>query len=318
MAASRRLYGLIVVCACGSGPAPPASARIGQSLVAAIEAADEARLPWRCGSPTGPTLADETLGEWKLSGHTMKREGGDAIAIGVVADAGGGTAPTLGALGRLRGKLEGVDLVITLGGMGTTRPDLLATLGVLAERAKWPLVVLPGDLEAVPDVVAAIAALRTKGLFVVDGRLAQRIELPGVVIATIAGTADVSRLVAGAEGCAYAQPDVAMAFAALTPSAGIRILATAEAPRIVIDGEPAGELALVPGAGQAIDVSLHGPVAADPSPARTGGRDGAAVSLTPGTSDASTRLPGPRKSPSAGLLTVRGTTWQWQPIADTD
>ena len=308
---------MLVLAACG-GSSPPASTRIGPSLVAAIEAAEATRAPWRCASPTGPALADETLGAWKLSARTMKREGDRAITIGVVADAGGSAAPTLAALGRLRAKFEDVDLVIALGGMGTTQAELEAVLGVLADRATWPLVVLPGDLESVPDLVAAIAALRAKGMQVIDGRLAQRIELPGVIIGTIAGASDASRLVAGPDGCAYRGEDIAAVFADLTPNKGVRILASAEAPRVVVDGEPAGELALVPGAAQEIDISLHGPVDADPSPARAGERDGAAIALTPGTSDASTRLPGPRKSTSAGLLTIIGAAWKWRPIADAD
>ena len=77
-------------------------------------------------------------------------------------------------------------------------------------------------------------------------------------------------------------------------------------------------IALTPGANQAIDLQLHGPVTELASPARTGARDGAAVALSPGTSDATTRLPGPGRAPSAGLLTVSGTTWRWRPIADRE
>ena len=304
-----------MLAACGGSSAPPASSRIGPAVIAAIESAPQA--PWRCASPTGPTLVEETLGAWTLAGHTMKRDEGGTITIGVIADAGGAAPQTVASLGRLRTKLDDVDLVLALGGMGSKRAELEATLGALGD-AKRPLVVLPGDLEAVSDLVAAIAALRAKGQHVIDGRLAQRIVLPGVTIATIAGAADASRLVAGADGCAYRADDIAAAFADLTEQKGIRILASAEAPRITVDGEPAGELALVPGATQEIDIALHGPASVAASPARTGGRDGAAVALTPGTSDASPRLPGPRRSTSAGLLTITGSAWKWRPIADTD
>jgi hypothetical protein len=316
----RRSNGLVLVAlaACGGSSAPPAATRIGPSLIAAIEAADRTRAPWRCASPTGPVLAEEKLGAWTLSQHTMKRDGDGAITIGVIADAGGATTPTLAALGRLRAKLDDVDLVIALGGMGANRAELEATLGAIAQRATWPLVVLPGDLEPVSDLVAAIAALRAKGMSVVDGRLAQRIELPGVIIATIAGAGDASRLAAGADGCAYRADDVGAAFADLTANKGVRIVASWEAPRVVVDDEAAGELVLTPSAQQEIDISLHGPVEPTPSPARSGGRDGVAAALTPGTSDATTRLPGPRKSTSAGLLTINGAAWRWRPIADTD
>ena len=310
---------MIILAACGGSSPPPASTRIGPALIAAIEAAP--RAPWRCASPSGPNLVEESLGEWKLAGHAMKRESTarhESITIGVIADAGGAAPATIAALGRMRAKLEDVDLVLVLGGMGANRAELEATLGALAASAKWPLVVLPGDLEPVTELVAAIAALRAKGQLVVDGRLAQRIELAGVMIATVGGASDASRLIAGADGCAYRPEDLAPAFADLTAQKGIRILASVEAPRITVQGEPAGELALVPGATQEIDIALHGPVEPAASPARTGSRDGAAVALAPGTSDATARLPGPRKSTSAGLLTITGAAWKWRPIADLD
>jgi hypothetical protein len=312
----RRLIGLIAVAACGGSSPPPASTRIGPAVIAGIEAAP--RAPWRCAAPEGPQLVEESLGAWKLGAHAMTRDEGGTIAIGVIADAGGAAPQTMAALGRLRAKLDDVDLVLALGGMAGSQKDLEAVLGALADRAKWPLVVLPGDLEPVTGLVAAITALRAKGQLVVDGRLAHRIELPGVMIATIAGASDASRLVAGSDGCAYRGDDLVPAFADLTAHKGIRILASVEAPRIEVDGEAAGELALVPGATQEIDVSLHGPVDAAPSSGRSGGRDGQAVPLSPGSSDATVRLPGPRRSTSAGILTITGTAWKWRPIADSD
>jgi hypothetical protein len=38
--------------------------------------------------------------------------------------------------------------------------------------------------------------------------------------------------------------------------------------------------------------------------------------LTPGSSDATPRLPDGRRIPTAGILTLRGTAWSWKPIAD--
>ena len=317
---------MLLAAACG-GSSAPASTRVGGALVAALEAADDARVPWRCAAPDGPDLTEEVVGAWKLTGHGMRRAAGGTITIGVIADAGGAAPATIAALGRLRPKLEDVDLLLVLGGMGTTRGELEATLGTIANDASWPTVVLPGDLESVGALGEAIATLRAKGLLVVDGRLAQRIELPNVLIATVAGASDASRLVAGADGCEYHAEHVAAALADLTAFAGIRILAAAEAPRTAstlealragLGATDAGERALVPGATQEIDVSLHGPVDVEASPARTGGRDGAAVPLTPGTSDASIRLPGPRRATTAALLTITGTAWKWRPIADRD
>lgn len=307
----------MTLAACGSST-PPASSRVGPALIAAIEASDHVRAPWRCAAPAGPGLADETLAGWKLSAHVMKRDADGTMTIGVIADAGGAAPATLAALGRLRAKLDNVDLVIALGGMGTTRAELEATLGTLADRAEFPLVALPGDLENAGELSSAIAALRAKGMNVVDGRLVQRVEIGATLIAIVAGASDGSRLVAGADGCTYRADDITAAFADLTANKGLRILASTEAPRVIARGEPGGELALKPGAAQEIDIALHGPLDAAATPGRSGGRDGAAVPLSPGTSDATTRLPGPRRSTNAGKLTITGTAWKWSVIADID
>jgi len=319
----RRIALVALLAACGSSTKPaPVGSRLGPALAAVLAAADHARAPWRCAAADGPELAVETLAlgdhTWKLSGHALSLESSGAITIGVIADAGGAAAPTLAALGRLRGKLATTDLVLVLGGMGGSAAELQATLGALGDRATWPIVVVPGDLEPAGAAAAAIAALRARGQPVLDGRLIHRVDVPGATIALLPGAGDASRLVPGAEGCGYRPDDVAAVFADLTPRAGLRILATAEAPRMTIAGEAAGDLALVPSAGQEVDITLHGPLEPAPSPARAGTRDGTAVPLSPGTSDATPRLPGPRSAASAGVLVVNGSAWRWRPITDAD
>jgi hypothetical protein len=297
---------------------------VAPAIAAALAAADRVREPWRCAAPDGPGSPDETLAAgsraWQLGAHTMKLVGPGDVAIGVVADAAGSAPETLAALGRLRARLGHVDLVISLGGMGATRAELEATFAALTDRATWPLVALPGDLEPVTGQVEAIAAARQRGTAVLDGRLVQRIELPATTIALVPGAGAASRLAAGADGCGYRAEDAAAAFADLTPRAGLRILASAEAPRETRSGQPTGELAMTVGAGQQIDIALHGPSSGaandGATPARSGNRDGAAVSLTPGSSDATPRLPGPGRAPTAGVLTVHGSAWTWRAIED--
>lgn len=316
------LAALAAGCSGHSGNAPIGT-RIGPALTAALAAADETTEPWQCASGDGPGLADETLTlgthTWQLAGHVMKLAGDPAgdVAIGVIADAAGSAPATLAALGRLRGQLEHVDLVLSLGGMGRSRGELEATFAALTDRATWPLVALPGDLEPATSQTEAIAAARQRGAAVVDGRLVRRVELPAVTIAVVPGAGAASRLVAGPDGCSYRGEDVTAALAELTPRPGLRILASAEAPR-ANDGkaEPSGELALTPGAGQQIDLALHGPTSDAVTPARSGNRDGGAVSLSPGSSDAMPRLPGGRHTATAGVLTVHGSAWSWKPIED--
>jgi hypothetical protein len=318
VAAAAVAMGVMGGMACGSSAAPPPpGAQLAQALEAALEAAQARRVPWRCAAPDGPTLAEETLAagqrSWKLGGGTMRLTGVGAIAVGVVADAGGAAPGTLAALGALRKRLAGADLVLVLGGMGATQAEIEATLGALADGTA-PVVAVPGDLEPAGEQAAAIARLRAQGRAVIDGRLARWLELPGATIATIPGAGAAARLVAGAEGCGYRASDVTAVLEELTKREGLRILASAEAPRIEVDGEPAGELALTVGAPHAIDVALHGPTAEGATRERAGRRDGAAAALTPGSSDATTRLPGPRRAPRAGMLHLERTKWRWSPI----
>jgi hypothetical protein len=315
---------VVVLAACSGGSkAVPAGAQVGRALSAALAAADATRAPWRCAASDGPAHADETItiGEhtWTIAGHRLQRAAkAKDIVIGAIADAGQAAPPTLAALGRLRNKLARADLVLALGGMGTTQAELEATLGALGDRAPFPILAVPGDLESVGALTAAIKTLRGRGIQVIDGRLIHTIELPGVAIASIPGAGAASRLVAGADGCTYKAEDVTSALRALTEKTGIRIVASAEAPRSSRGGEPSGELALTAAAGHEIDVSLHGPTTEGASRARTGARDGDAVAITPGTSDATPRLPGPVTAPTAGLLTVSGDAWTWKPIVDAE
>lgn len=308
---------LVLVAACGGGgSAVPTGERIGPALSAALTGSERAKAPWRCAAEDGPVLVDEAIAGWKASGHTLVKDGKGAMTIAVIADAGGAAAPTIAALGRLRPKLAGADLVLVLGGMGTTQADLEATLGAIA--GKGLVVALPGDLEDAGELVKAVAALRTKGRAVIDGRLAQRIELPGATIATVPGAGAASRLVAGGDGCAYAAADATRAMGDLTARPGLRILATAEAPRGTVRGEATGELVLTPGAGVEVDVVIHGPADSAVTAATAGSRDAKAVALTPGSSDATPRLPGGLAAPSAGLFVIDGARWSWKPVVDRE
>jgi hypothetical protein len=175
-----------------------------------------------------------------------------------------------------------------------------------------PVIALPGDLESIPAETAALAALAARGIPVLDGRLVRWIELPDVTIGTVAGSA---QLVAGADGCSWHPADVRALYAELAARPGLRIAALAEAPREVVDGSPEGDAALGPEPTTAIDLILHGPSHPAPSPTRVGGRDGARVALSPGTADASPRLP-TSPVPSAGVLVIRGASWSWTPVLD--
>lgn len=310
---------LLVACAllgCG-GKKPPASAapRIANALAAALTAAEHTKAPWRCIAADLPEPAATLPKPWKLAGNALALDSKDKdITIAVIADAGGADPKTLAALGRLRAKLDEAhaDLVLALGGMGTTQPELEATLGVLAKPSS-PVVALPGDLESVAAETAAIATLATKNVTVLDGRLLRWIDLPDASIALLPGAGSSLRLAAGGDGCAWQADDVLQLYQELAAKPGLRIAALAEAPRDDHAGEPSGEPELA--VGPAIDLLVHGPTQPAPSPARSGGRDGTRARVTPGTADATPRLP-ETHAPAAGLLTLHGATWSWKPLVD--
>jgi hypothetical protein len=316
----RRLVVCALLAACGgssSSSQSSAGSRVGPALAAVLEAAAQTKAPWRCAAADGAEAAAETIEvgkrAWKIGGHAMKLEGTGAIEIGVIADAGGSGAATLAAIGRLRGAIGPVDLVIALGGMGATQAELEATLAAL-EPAKAAVLAIPGDLEPAQAHGAAVAALRAKKLAVVDGRLVHRVAVPGADLAILAGAGSELRLAAGADGCGYREHDATVAFADLAKGAGLRILASPEGPRRMVDGDPTGELALVPPAGT-VDLVLHGPTGEPVSAGRSGKRDGEAVALTPGTSDAGPRVP-VHRPPTAGILSITAQGWTWRPVGD--
>jgi len=292
---------------------------VGNVLAAVLAAADQTRAPWRCAALDTPSLADAPLatGErhWQLGGHMLRRtDNDDVVAIAVIADAADASPRTIAALARLRAELEksSPDLVLTLGGMGATQAELEATLGTLGDHAPWPVVAMPGDLEPMSAHVAALANLRRRASNVLDGRLVRWIEQPGVTIATLPGAGARERLVASDDGCQWRADEVAKLYTELTTKPGIRVAASSEAPRTTVDGEPAGELGLVPP--QPIELALSGPVAPGASPPRSGSRDGARIVLSPGTADGVRRLPDAH-APTAGLLVVRAGMWTWRPLA---
>lgn len=313
---------LVVCAACGSKSHEPRTPPLASVLAAVLAEAEHAATPWRCAAVDTPALPSQDLkaGEraWNVTSATLTRADEGGTVIGVVADAGGADPRTIAALGRLRAAFDDakVDLVLSLGGMGTTAAELEASLGTFADRATWPLVALAGDLEAESAQVAALQALRTRGDLVLDARQVRTIAVHGATIFTVPGAGAPERLASPTDGCSWTAADVAASYAAVTAKPGLRIIATAEAPRLTVDGEAAGELALAPSKAQPVELVLHGPVEPMPTAARSGGRDGAGVLISPGTADATTRLPAAHR-PSAGVLTLRQGAWSWRPIVES-
>lgn len=284
---------------------------MGSALTAMLTAAARSHAPWRCSGARELVADAAVAGGWQIVGGALRRTGPEPLVIGIVADAGGSDPKTIAALTQLRTAFQshGANLVLTLGGMGATRAELAATL--TAVSGAWPVVAIPGDLEPIPAHQAAIADVRGSGSIALDGRSLRTIEAKNVLIGIIPGVGSEYRAVAGSDGCTWVAGDIADAFRQWSAFPGLRIAVSAEAPRETIDGEATGEIALVPE--DPIDVLVHGPTRAIPSSPIRGGRDGTRVALSPGTVDATARLP-PIRGTTAGVLVVRDLTWEWSPI----
>ena len=169
--------------------------------------------------------------------------------IGVVADAGGAMRPhDRGARPAARRARRGQGRPRDRARRhGRNAAELEATLGTLAERATWPLVALPGDLEpSRPRRSRPLHALRKRGDAVLDGAAgALRSSSPAPrsarcrVRARASGSPPAPTAVRGRRRRRAA---VHRAHGASRACASWR---RAEAPRAIVDGEPTGELALV-------------------------------------------------------------------------
>ena len=244
--------------ACGSSePADPATLDLGRALAAglagAIERAGSLGEPFRCAE-LGAGAAGAELGT--RAGRSLELEGdllrlGPAaggrdrtVVVGVVADARGASPATLTQLGRVRAAFERerVELVISLGGMGTSEPELTQVLAALARDAPWVVWAVPGEREAIPAHRAAVAGLFAAGYPVFDGARVRMLEVDGAVLVSLPGAADPSHLVAGADGCVHRPEDASALALRLASHKGIRVWAGHTPPRQ--DELTAGDVAL--------------------------------------------------------------------------
>jgi hypothetical protein len=216
--------------------------RAGRGLAAGLDSAlnkaATLREPYRCAAlPTGAATASfEVAGRrFGLRGYTLTasraKRGGDRLILGVLGDARGGDGATMKQLETALARFErrGVELIITVGGMGTTRAELVRVLGAIGRGGRWPVIALPGDRESLPAHRAAIAAIGKPWL--VDGSRARIIEIDGVVIGTFPGVGYAARLQAGADGCAHGGAEARALAAIMAGREGVKVWASYAPPR---------------------------------------------------------------------------------------
>jgi hypothetical protein len=294
----------------------------------AIAASAAVREPFHCGDSPPPTPQKMKLGARTLSveGETLSIAPGEhTLVLGVVSDARGATAETAANLALVRQAFdkEKVDLVISLGGMGTSEEELAAVYRALGA----PLWAIPGDRESIPAHRAALAGLAGEGRAVFDGSRVKAALAGSVLIGGLAGADSAGQLMAGADGCLYRPTDVTAIAARLAAHPGVRVWAGHAAPRqrgpgsadVALGGVHVGNLALAAALPAArAHLVLHGEVdQAALAPAAGRGRaieNGPPVVLGTGPVEAMP-VAGTRGAPvGGGALVVRvagrGISWK--------
>lgn len=274
-----RLATLAVALAAGctcSEPEPKdtVSPELGDVLAAgaghAVVASGALREPYRCTDSPPPTAQKVVVGRrtFTVEADTLTVAPSDKnLVLGVVADARGATGETAAnlALLRLAFAREKVDLVVSLGGMGTGEEELADVYRALGA----PLWAIPGDRESLPAHRAALASLASEGRAVFDGSRVKAIRIDGALIAALPGAPAAGQLVAGADGCLYRPVDVTAVATRLATHHGVRVWAGHSAPRqrgpgsadVALGGVHVGNLALaaaLPGA--RAHLVLHGEI----------------------------------------------------------
>ena len=249
----------LAAAACCSEPEPDdtASPELGELIAAgaghAFAASAAVREPQPCAESPPPTPQKVKVGTrtFTVEGDTLVVTPSDkSLVLGVVADARGATGDTAANLALVRQAFdrEKVDLVVSLGGMGSGEEELADVYGALGA----PLWAIPGDRESVSAHRAALASLASEGRAVFDGSRVKAIRIDGVLIAALPGAPADSQLVAGADGCLYRPADVTAVAARLAAHAGVRVWAGHSAPRqhgpgsadVALGGVHVGNLAL--------------------------------------------------------------------------
>lgn len=244
--------GLAAFCAGCGGPrsedeAATAGRETAATLVAAVSRAATAAEPFRCAEMTGPPadgpVAEvssrrgrrgvQVLGGRLLLGPVWGDARDRVLVAGIVADSRGATAATLTQIGRIRAELEReeVEVVVSLGGLGTGEDEITRVLEALSRDAPWVVWAIPGEREDVGAHRAAVARLAAAGAPAFDGGVIRLLEVDGVVLGSLPGGSAPGQLAAGAEGCVHRAEDAMALAARLAAQEGVRIWAGHTPPR---------------------------------------------------------------------------------------
>jgi hypothetical protein len=220
-----------------------------------------------------------------------------------------------------------VQLVLVLGGMGSTRREIATLLGALTDE--WLLLAIPGDRERIADFRGAIDDLEKDGRLVVDGSQIRVVEIDRVAVATLPGESSRLQLIAGGEGCVYSTADAEALAGLLSQRDRVRIWAAHSPPRqsgssgsdLAAEGVHIGDLSLVGAVRNSRAHLVLSGLVDEAFPAKEGWRtveDGETAFLAVGAIEAAPREDSGRATSSAIVVDVRpsgrNAQLHWRPL----
>ncbi|MBL4635599.1 MAG: hypothetical protein JKY56_17195 [Kofleriaceae bacterium] len=191
--------------------------------------------PYRCARPkstpgrvpsfanTGTSLVDGIL--------ELDRSVEGPLHVAFVGDSRGAHAHTITQTTQLLTALssENLELLVSVGGLGTNLHDIKSILSVLSSDKRVPLIAYPGDRESVGDHRQAIDELAKDGRTVIDGSSFPLIAMGPLLLAGLPGIPYSSNLVSGDEGCIYTLDDANQLIASI-PDSDRKVILTTYAP----------------------------------------------------------------------------------------
>ena len=222
--------------ACGSPTSN--TGELGPPLVRALDALAIAgatsSAPWRCGALTRTTTTHATAPTgWTLAAHVLRQSPPRARAVvAVLGDVGGGGVAAEAALTHVRTAIgaQSVDLIVSVGGLGSDQATLTRALEILVADGAVPVIAIAGDREPARALDAAVATIAGRGLPVFDGSDIRAGGVGPLTIGTLPGHVSAGRLAAGADGCGHVDDDVTALRSLLHAQGGRAVVASARAP----------------------------------------------------------------------------------------
>jgi len=315
---------LVSLAACGEEPQPTdgqvEGKRMGGGLAQHISTSAAWTAPYRCSrfstNIAGPNVEGVT---WNSATKGLQVQPfGPSAKFATIADARAEGSTDIGPLERLRDSLneQHVDVLVTLGGLGTDGASIERVLAALTTGADYLVLAMPGDRESFPAHRLAVASLAKRGMRILDASRYRLTQIGGLRLVTMPGISKASHLIAGDDGCLHTDADVKDLRSSLAQSSAPTILLSyapwrqqgESATDLGIGGVHTGEIALTPLRDSgAVSALIHGMLTSE------GQVESGNIRLVqPPSSISSGSVSVDAPEPSALLLSVAGAKLSWK------